>query len=208
MSELPTLNPAGSLELPVVGTPHERADAARNRQRILRAAEELFAEAEGCDVSMDTIAAAAGVGKGTLFRRFGDRAGLMRALLDETESAFQEAVIRGEPPLGPGASPVDRLVAFGEAHFELLERHGTLIASAEAGERGNARFESPVYSFYRTHIAMLVRECDPRIDSEYVAEALLAPLAAEVFLFQRRAREWPLERIVASYAELVRRLLG
>ena len=101
---------------------------------------------------MDAIAAAAGVGKGTVFRRFGDRAGLMRALLNEHETAFQESVIRGEPPLGPGAPPVDRLVAFGRARFELLERHGLMIAAAEASERGDARFDCPVYVFYRSHI--------------------------------------------------------
>ena len=196
-------------DLPVVGTPHERADAARNRDRILCAAARLFAEsADPGAVTMDAVAAAAGVGKGTVFRRFGDRAGLMRSLLDEHETEFQEGVIRGEPPLGPGASPVERLVAFGRGRFELLETHGPMVASAEAGERGNARFESPVYSFYRAHIAMLVRECETRLDSEYITEALLAPLAADVFMWMRRARGMSLDRIVAGYADLVKRLLG
>jgi AcrR family transcriptional regulator len=195
-------------DLPVVGTPHERADAARNRDRILCAAARLFAEQDPSAVSMDAIAAAAGVGKGTLFRRFGDRAGLMRSLLDESETAFQEEVIRGAPPLGPGAPPVERLIAFGRARFELLETHGPMIAAAEASERGIARFESPVYSFYRAHIASLVRECDPRLDVEYVTEALLAPLAADVFSWMRRAREMSLDRLVDGYADLVRRLLG
>ena len=196
-------------DLPVVGTPRERADAARNRDRILCSAARLFEETDDPSaVTMDAVAAAAGVGKGTVFRRFGDRAGLMRSLLDEHESAFQEAVIRGEPPLGPGASPIERLAAFGRARFELLEKHGPMVASAEAGERGNARFESPVYSFYRAHIAMLVRDCDPRLDSQYVTEALLAPLAADVFIWMRRARGMSLERIAAGYADLVKRLLS
>jgi AcrR family transcriptional regulator len=206
--ELPILTSHEPLELPVVGAPSERADAARNRQRILSAAERLFAEVDGCDVSMDTIAAAAGVGKGTLFRRFGDRAGLMRALLDESETAFQDSVIRGAAPLGPGAPAVDRLAAFGRGRLELLERHGVLIASAEAGERGDARLASPVYLFYRAHITMLVRECDAQLDSDYLTEALLAPLAADVFMYQRRALGMALDRIVEGYAALVRRLLG
>jgi AcrR family transcriptional regulator len=208
MAELPMANETEPLELPVVGAPSERADAARNRERILCAAERLFAEQEGCDVSMDAIAAAAGVGKGTIFRRFGDRAGLMRALLDETETSFQDAVIRGEPPLGPGAPAADRLAAFGHARFELLERHGALIASAEAGERGNARLTSPVYLFYRAHIAMLVRDCDPTVDADYLTEALLAPLAADVFTYQRQVLRMDLDRIVAGYTQLVQRLLG
>jgi AcrR family transcriptional regulator len=209
VSELPTIQPAGPVDLPVVGAPAERADAARNRDRILCAAQRLFDEsADPGAVTMDAVAAAAGVGKGTVFRRFGDRAGLMRSLLDEHETAFQEGVIRGEPPLGPGAPPVDRLVAFGRARFELLERHGLMLAAAEASERGDARFDFPVYVFYRSHISMLVREADPHCDADYITEALLAPLAATAFMYQRRARGMDFERVVAGYEWLVRRLLG
>ena len=209
MSELPTLPTIGPQELPVAGVPSERADAARNRDRILCAAARLFEEsADPTDVSMDAVAAAAGVGKGTVFRRFGDRAGLMRALLDEHESSFQENASRGEPPLGPGASPVDRLVAFGHARFDLLERHGRMIAGAELSERGDARYDYPVYIFYRSHIGMLVHEADPDCDADYVTEALLAPLAATAFIYQRRARGMSLDRVKQGYDYLVRRLLG
>jgi AcrR family transcriptional regulator len=209
VSELPTLPSAGPQQLPVAGAPSERADAARNRDRILCAAARLFEEsADPNAVSMDAVAAAAGVGKGTVFRRFGDRAGLMRALLDEHESSFQENAIRGEPPLGPGASPVDRLVAFGHARFDLLERHGLMIAGAEMSERGDARYDYPVYIFYRSHIGMLVSEADPHCDADYVTEALLAPLAATAFIYQRRARGMSLDRVKQGYDYLVRRLLG
>src|SRR6476646_653324 len=81
----------------------ERADAARNRERILCAARRLFDERGAGCVSMDDVAEAAGVGKGTLFRRCGSRASLAAAVLSERERSFQEAIIRGEPPLGPGA---------------------------------------------------------------------------------------------------------
>jgi AcrR family transcriptional regulator len=61
----------------------ERADAARNRRAILRAALELYeTAADPAAVTMDDVAAAAGVGKGTLFRRFGDRTGLLRAVYE------------------------------------------------------------------------------------------------------------------------------
>jgi AcrR family transcriptional regulator len=208
VSELPTIQSQGPTDLPVVGGPGVRADAARNRDRILCAAARLFEAQDPQTVSMDAVAAAAGVGKGTVFRRFGDRAGLMRALLDEHEMAFQEGVIRGEPPLGPGAPPVDRLAAFGRARFELLERHGLMLAAAEASERGDVRFDFPVYVFYRSHIAMLVREADPDCDADYVTEALLAPLAATQYVYQRRARGMAVERIGQGYEFLVRRLLG
>ena len=211
MSELPTLPSAGPIDLPVAGDSgaRERADAARNRDRILCAAARLFEASDNPGaVTMDAVAAAAGVGKGTVFRRFGDRAGLMRSLLDEEATSFQEAAIRGEPPLGPGAPPVDRLIAFACAQFELLERHGAMIAAAEASERGDARFDAPIYLFYRSHLAMLVRESGCGGDADYVTEALLAPLAATQYLYQRRARGMSRERVATGYEWLVRRLLG
>ena len=107
-------------DLPVLGSePHERSDAARNRRKVLEAASRLFECHGAANVSMEAVAAEAGVGKGTLFRRFGDRASLARALLSERDSGFQEAFIRGEPPLGPGAPPAERLVAFGEGMLDL-----------------------------------------------------------------------------------------
>ena len=90
----------------------ERADAARNRRKILDAAARLFDECGVTAVSLDAIAAAAGVGKGTLFRRFGDKSGLAAALLDDRERTLQEAILRGPAPLGPGAETNQRITAF------------------------------------------------------------------------------------------------
>ncbi|CAM5683215.1 hypothetical protein SALBM311S_06369 [Streptomyces alboniger] len=92
-----------------------RADAARNRARLLEAAARLVAEHGAAGVTMEAVAAAANVGKGTVFRRFGDRTGLLTALLDHSEKKFQAAFLSGPAPLGPGAPPVDRLRAFGRA---------------------------------------------------------------------------------------------
>ena len=68
---------AAQQPLPVSGQEtQERGDAARNRELLLAAARKLIAERGPDAVTMDDIAAEAGVGKGTLFRRFGNRAGL------------------------------------------------------------------------------------------------------------------------------------
>src|ERR1700730_12646456 len=111
--DLPQIEPEG----------FERADAARNRERILCAARRLFDERGAGCVSMDEIAEAAGVGKGTLFRRFGSRASLAAAGLSERERYRREAITRGEPPLGSGAPAQERLIAFGEAMLDTLEAH-------------------------------------------------------------------------------------
>ena len=194
-----------ALALPVAdGDLCERADAARNRLRILAAAARLIEERGVENVSMDAIATAAGVGKGTLFRRFGDRGGLMHALLDERERELQEEIIRGAPPLGPGAPPAERIVAFGTRLIEHLEQNGDLLFAAERAER----LVSPVYSVYRTHLTGLVRDAAPDADAEYLADVLLAPLAADLHLYLRRVRGFAAERAARSYADLVRRVLG
>ncbi len=59
-----------------------RADAERNRQRILAAARELFAE-RGLNVTLDDIAERAGLGVGTVYRRFASREELIEALFGE-----------------------------------------------------------------------------------------------------------------------------
>jgi AcrR family transcriptional regulator len=192
-------------ELPILQEePFERADAARNRSKVLAAAERLFAERCPSDVSMDEVAAAAGVGKGTLFRRFGDRVGLMQALLTERERELQDRVLRGPPPLGPGAPPVERLVAFGCALVRHNAEHGELLMAAEAD---GARYRSAPYAVYRAHVSVLVREALPDADWEYLADVLLAALGARHLDYLRRVRGMPDERIRAGWEELMRRLL-
>jgi AcrR family transcriptional regulator len=195
MEELPVIQE----EVPL------RADAARNRDKVLAAAEKLFAEHGPSCVSMDAVAAEAGVGKGTLFRGFGDRAGLVLALLTEHERKLQEDIIRGPAPLGPGAPPVERLLAFGERLLEHYAQHGELIATAET--KLDLRYRSAPFNVYRTHVQLLVREAAPDADWEYLADALMASLRADHVHYLRVVREMPDERLAAGWEELVRGLL-
>jgi AcrR family transcriptional regulator len=193
-------------ELPVLGTnARERADAARNRARILRCAQRLFAERGVDAVSMDAIADAAEVGKGTLFRRFGDRGALIRAVLEDTETAFQEAFIRGPAPLGPGAPPVERLVAFGDGLLDLVEARGDLLLAADTSRTG-ARFRHAVYGAYRAHLVALLRAGGGPVDPDYAADALLAALAVELVMHQRRGRGIPLDDLKRGWEQLARRV--
>ena len=163
------------LELLRTPPPRERADAARNRAAVLTAAARLFAE-HGVDaVSMDQVAAAAGVGKGTIFRRFGDKSGLAAALLDARERELQEAILHGPPPLGPGADPPRRLAAFAEAYLDYLLEHLDLVRMSETATPG-ARYRIGAYRFWHRHAAILLASTP---DPDHAAHALLAPLAAE-----------------------------
>src|SRR5258706_1575041 len=93
--------------LPIAGAPRERADAAANRVRILEAAVRVLAERGPEGTSIDAVAREACVGKGTIYRRFGDRSGLFEALMDDHLRVFQDAFMFGPPPLGPGAPAGD-----------------------------------------------------------------------------------------------------
>ncbi|MGN9788867.1 TetR/AcrR family transcriptional regulator [Nonomuraea sp. ZG12] len=87
-----------------------RADARRNRDQILAAARAMFA-AQGSDVPMEEIARTAGVGVGTLYRRFPDRESLIRAVAKESlAQVLQDArAASAEEPTGWDA--LKRLIA-------------------------------------------------------------------------------------------------
>jgi AcrR family transcriptional regulator len=178
--------------------PRERADAARNRLRVLDAASKLFAEHGVAHVTMDDIAAAAGVGKGTLYRRFGDKGGLAFALLDERERQFQEQMLYGPPPLGPGARSADRLVAFVEGYVSLVIANIDLIELSETNAPG-ARFRTGAYGLWVSHCRILLAEAGAP-DPELRAELLLAALAAEQVRFWIEERQHTDEQLLRALA--------
>jgi AcrR family transcriptional regulator len=196
-----------SIELPVLGgESHERSDAARNRRKVLEAASRLFECHGAANVSMEAVAAEAGVGKGTLFRRFGDRASLARSVLEQHEIELQDGMIRGPAPLGPGAPPCERLYAFGRAYLTFLDRHSDLILAAEFGSPG-LRLVSPVYALYRTHVTLLLQQAGVDGHAEYLADVLLAPLSASTFCYHRDARGLTVDQLAEHYRDLCRRVL-
>jgi AcrR family transcriptional regulator len=181
----------------------ERADAARNRAKVLAAAARLFADGDPRAVTMEDVARAAGVGRGTLYRRYPDVASIAAALLDEHERALQGELLRGAPPLGPGAPPHERLAAFFAAMVDLLDRHGHLLLGVEPGPK---RFTVGAYGFWRAHVLALLREAGTP-DPEALADTLLAPLAPEVYLHQRDQGVTG-DRLKAALARLARAATG
>ncbi|MER6668302.1 helix-turn-helix domain-containing protein [Amycolatopsis japonica] len=182
----------------------ERSDAARNRAKILEAAEGLFAARPAADITMEDIAKAAGVGRATLYRRYPDRSAIAVALLDEHERELQERLLTGPPPLGPGAPPAERLAAFYAAMIGLLARHAHLVLGTEVG---HSRFTTGPYRLWRTHVRHLAEQASTP-DPDVLADVLLAPLAVEVFLHQTGELGLSVERITDTLAELARRTLS
>jgi AcrR family transcriptional regulator len=195
-------------ELPMHGArPPGRADAVRNREKVLDAARSLFAEHGVDNVTIEQVAREAGVGKGTVFHRFGDRAGLVMALVDEHERALQEAILRGPPPLGPGASPAERLAALLDALLDLLERYGDLLRDSEASRPG-ARYSAGAYAAWHRHATLLIAEARPGDDAPVVAHLLLAPLAAEHYRHLRTGERIGVERLRAALRVVCERVVG
>lgn len=191
--------------LPILGQqPRERSDAARNRDALMCAAKNLVDRCGVASVTMDAVAEAAGVGKGTVFRRFGTRAGLMAALLDASEAHWQGTVLSGPPPLGPGAPPRERLLAFGRSRLvSNLEHADLLLAASGANTRSYA-----AYSFTATHVRYLLGELGVRGDIALLATALLAPLEIPILRQQIDIEQMDVERILAGWEDLVARIVN
>ena len=201
MAASPQLN-----ELPVTGeAPHERGDAARNRTLLLEAARRLIAERGADAVTTDDIAAAAGVGKGTLFRRFGSRAGLMIVLLDEDEKAEQQAFMFGPPPLGPGAPPLERLLAYGRDRLTFVHTHHALLSDANRDPQ--MRFIAPVMLHHR-HVRVLLEDAHTTGDLDAQAFALLGLLDADYVQYQMTERGQTLDDLGDAWESLARKLCG
>jgi AcrR family transcriptional regulator len=145
------------------------------------------------------------VGKGTVFRRFGSRSGLMAALLDQFEADWQAAVIGGPPPLGPGAPPRERLLAFGRSRLEQNLRGAALIraASTAAPARNYA-----VYSFAAMHLRYLLDELEVAGDIALLATALMAPLEVVILEQQIGTEGMEVERIAAGWEDLAGRIIS
>ncbi|WP_344877238.1 TetR/AcrR family transcriptional regulator [Nonomuraea antimicrobica] len=191
----------GRRSLPIVGQPQpERADAARNRQKIIEVATRMIAERGAEELSLDEVARVAGVGVGTVYRRFGDRSTLIFALLDDWERQFQAAFLTGPPPLGPGAPADERIVAFLHALVDRIVAQQGLFLLLETG--GKAPLLGGPYRVHHLHLATLLGQACPRADASYLADALLAPINACLIAFQREERGMTVEEIKAGLTGL------
>lgn len=189
---------------------HERSDAARNRRAVLEAARALFAERGVTCVTMEDISREAGVGKGTLYRRFPNKGSLCQALLDEPTREFQRETMElvGEP----GVSSLQKLGRFLDGLVLFTEENLDLVYGGEEplwGAARLARFRSPAYDWRRWTVLGLLRgaaregELEEGLDLEYLARALLAPLEVDLYYHQRRIEGLSPARISAGLKSLV-----
>jgi AcrR family transcriptional regulator len=193
--------------------PAERADATRNRRLLLATARDIIAGQGAGKLTMDGLAERAGLGKGTVFRRFGTRAGIFAALLDDDERDFQQQVLTGPPPLGPGAPPLDRLIAYGRARTSFLTGHREIARAALDGRQQiPAGSQTPMS---REHIRLLLGQmslaADPKTDLDVLATQLTAALDGPLLLYLSsailtQAAPQVSERLSRGWADLIQRV--
>jgi AcrR family transcriptional regulator len=190
----------------------ERRDAAANRVLILETADSLFARHGIANVTMADIAQAAKVGKGTLYRRFGNKAELALALLDTQMHDFQEATLsRLRQQVKQGLSKLEQLDQFLDALVYFTDRHNPLLCVVQSegllAGMTEQDLQQPHFWQHMTISGLLqgaISDGDlpPDLDVAYMADALLATLNASLFRFQREGREFSLERISAGLRRL------
>ncbi|AXG82755.1 TetR/AcrR family transcriptional regulator [Streptomyces paludis] len=187
-----------------------RKDAVRNRQAVLAAADTLFAQCESPkDVTMADIGAAAGVGKGTLFRAFGDRTGLLRALYEARLEPLRLSIETGPPPLGPATPPRERVPALLDAAlcFKLDNRHLSL-ALEESGS--GSPYQAEHYERWHGLLRAALERIPGRglADSGFTAHVLLAAIRADLVEHLAGREGVSREAMRAQLGDFVRGVVG
>ena len=149
---------------------------------MIQIADALFgAASDPRAVTMDVIAAAAGVGKGTLFRAFGDRDGLLEALSDNRFGSLRRAVDQGGGPLARPVPVAERIVGLLDALLTFKLDNRALMRARENTSGGN--LQSPRYRWTHDLLQGLLSEALPGSSgrsASYTAHALLSALQVDL----------------------------
>jgi AcrR family transcriptional regulator len=189
---------------------HERRDAIKNREQILSAARELFAGRGIDNTSMEEIGRAAGVGKGTLYRRFAHKGELCQALLEDDLAVFRGRVDAAIAASDTSETALSRLEWLFTQYIAMVEQHIPLMAAiqdAAAGPRRHSFYQSPFYSWLHAHITGLLTDALAQgealdLDVLFTADTILAAVTPPLYGFQQQHRGFSRERVVAGMRRL------
>lgn len=189
--------------LGVATGPRPRRDAVRNRSAVITAACALLEEHGAAHVTMDAVAARAGLGKGTVFRHFESREGLMLAMLERAEAQWWASdQVAPAADGGQDGAPFQRLLAFGEAWTEFIHANAAVLeAAGGAGLRRHAKGSTAL-----AYVRELLDSLGVRGDTTFLALAALSSLESSA-LMQQDARPILLQEATrAGRGDLLRRL--
>ncbi len=145
-----------------------RADAQRNRERLIEAAREVFRE-QGYDASLDEVAKRAGVGAGTLYRHFPNRESLLDAIMQSWVDRVNDSA---DKVLVHEGTPRDLLLAWFEAYVALISLHkgGPAKITSAMGDSG-----SPIATKCQT-LASATGRVVERLESEHALREHIEPV--------------------------------
>lgn len=175
----------------------ERKDAAEHRQLILRTAVSLFRQHGVAGVSMHQIAKTAGVGQGTLYRRYAHKGDLCLDILQDYSQSFMDSVQQFLSDNG-GLPPEERLGWLLDCWIDVMEQNSELILTIESHlhkkseelQCGNI-FQSLLYRFLREQISSLMTEIaavpsDSRPDPVLAAHSLICAMAPSGYFHMKQ----------------------
>lgn len=191
----------------------ERKDAAESRKLILRTAACLFDEHGVQGVSMHQIAKKAGVGQGTLYRRYSHKGDLCLDVIKDFGDRFTEEVgrfLRENDRL----SAEDKLGYVLDSWIDAIEKKSEIITTIQAHQAMNPEphremgfFHSPIYLFLRGTIASLlseIRESRPNVSADPVltAHALICSMAPPGHFHVKREFGFTTEQMKNNYRHM------
>ncbi len=182
-----------------------RADARKNRALLLTTAQRLFAERGVNEVSMTAIAEEAGVGKGTLYRHFENKADLCYALLDEDQRNLQNETLRRMRE-DPDAEANLRWVV--GAALQFVVRNAELLAVEPTDRDHTPSLEHPSQAWQRRTLVGLLMQNGAAGDVDYLADTLYVMLDVRTVTFQMRTLGYGVARIEDGLNALIDRVLG
>jgi AcrR family transcriptional regulator len=189
----------------------ERADAARNRNAVLSAAGTLFDDAaDPRAVSMDDVARAAGVGKGTIFRRFGNRYSLLHAVYEARLEELRLAV-EIDTKLGRhGADLVEQIATFMDAlvRFKLDNQRLVMALEDGGGAEASSLYDAPHYDDIHQRLMGLLQQTPGERDASWTAHALLAATRTDLINHLVTTENLSRRRLRANLRSFVERVVA
>jgi AcrR family transcriptional regulator len=179
-----------------------RADAVKNRQLLMQTAQRLFAD-KGVDaVTMENLADAAGVGKGTLYRHFPKgKVELCQVLIDQDQRDLQDRTLKR---LREHGDPLLDLEWFLREVIAFVVRNQTLMF-AEALMGG--LLDHPAHLWWRQTIRGLLARIKLDVDLDYTTDLIFVMLDPRTIQYQMNARSYAPERIADGLITILNRIL-
>ncbi|MCK5921745.1 MAG: TetR/AcrR family transcriptional regulator [Methylococcales bacterium] len=205
-----------SIELKMCGegVKETRRDAVENREKILRSAETLFTLHGVENVSMADIAKDASVGKGTLYRRFANKAELCLIMLDSQMIEFQDSILsQFQQMIESEISFVEQLIYYLTQLLHFVEDNSPLLCAIQQGNIvPKAELQLPHFWQAQTAHMLLDQaqkhgEMNADVDIDLMADILLTPARADIFKLLRFQRNYSTDRIVAGLRTLIEGLM-